>query len=72
MDGKIITNHKELKSVYKEHFSYRMRSRPIISWLSSYKTNVESQYQEIWKATKTLSISDWSMYDFEKVLSSLK
>ena len=72
IDGQIITNHEELKRVYKEHFSYRMRSRPILSHLSGYKVTLENKFQQILKSTKIISIPDWSIYDLDEVLKTLK
>jgi len=72
IDGQIITNHKELKNVYKEHFSFRMRSRPIHKNLLNYKSNIECEFQKILQSTKTLAVPDWSMQDLDRVLKSLK
>ena len=49
-----------------------MRSRPIHPKLSSYKLNVESEFQRILKSTKTFSVPDWSIKDLDRVLKTLK
>ena len=35
IDGKIVTNKNKLKNLYREHFSHRMRSRPILPHLEN-------------------------------------
>ena len=72
IDGKIVTNHNELRNLYKEHFSYRMRRRPILPHLENYKTNLEYDFQQILKSSKKMSIPDWTMHDLDKVLKNLK
>ena len=72
IDGKIVTNNIELKNIYREHFSYRMRSRPIVPHLENYQIKVENNFQKILKSTGKLSVPDWSMCDLEKVLKTLK
>ena len=40
LSGQIISNKQELKSVYLEHFAYRMRSRPIMQHLKAYQREI--------------------------------
>ena len=70
--GQIISNREELKSVYLEHFVFRMRSRPILPHLKNYQNEIESQFESILQITKNNKISDWSLDDLNKVLKTLK
>ena len=72
IDGQIITNHNELKKLYAEHFSFRMRSRPIVPSLVEYQVQIEKQFENILNITKDQKFEDWSIQDLEKVLKSLK
>ena len=70
--NKIITNAKELKKLYADHFQHRMRKRPMLSDFQEYQKNVEKKFYDILKVTKDNGFPDWSMKDLEFVLKSLK
>ena len=72
ISGKIITNAKELKDVYLNHFHHRMRQRLIMKNYENYKIKVEKYFLKALKCTKNISFSDWTLKDLECVLKSLK
>ena len=72
LNGQIITNPSELKTIYREHFVFRVRKRPILPGMEKYQENVENNFKKILNETKTNTFPDWSMQDLEKVLKSLK
>ena len=72
LSNKIITNPKELKHVYVNHFQHRMRKRPLIPKFEEYNRDIENKFSNILKITKVNKFPDWSKQDLEKVLKSLK
>ena len=72
LSGQIITNPNELRSIYLEHFVFRMRKRPILPGMEQYQLNVENNFQCLLNETKTNTSSDWTLQDLDKVLKSLK
>ena len=70
--GQIISNKEELKSIYLDHFAYRMRSRPIMPNMEKYKKDIDSQLESILNLTRLKKIPDWSITDLDKVLGTLK
>ena len=72
LHGQLITNPNELKSVYLEHFAFRMRNRPIISELNNYAKDIKVQMNNILNVTKHENSPDWTCQDLDRVLRSLK
>ena len=70
--GQLITNPRELKKVYLDHFIFRMRDRPILPGMEQYQNYVEIKFQEILRKTKDVSVPDWTMQDLDRVLNKLK
>ena len=63
ISGQIITNHKELKDVYLQHFSHRMRRRPILPELKLFESNIEKEFSNILRKTNNEKSIDWKMKD---------
>ena len=72
LSNKIITNPKELKQLYVDHFQYRMRNRPILPEYQEYQKIIENQFSDTLKITQNNKFPDWSIHDLEMVLKSLK
>ena len=72
LDGKIITNSVELKSLYLNHFLHRMRKRPILKQYEQYSRDIENDFSRTLELTKNVNFPDWSLKDLEFVLKSLK
>ena len=72
MDGKIVSSQKELKTLYLETFSRRLRHRPMkqnMEYLKQMKEELCSKRLEIARNIKSKS---WNLDDLMKILSSLK
>ena len=72
LEGQIITNTEALKKLHINHFVHRMRSRPIIPGFENHQKNIEDNFEDILKITKTNIFPDWNLNDLNKVLKSLK
>ena len=70
--GQIITNHKELKQLYLDHFKFRLRERIILSNLKNYECETEEELKSILSMTKNNVLQDWSESELDKVLKCLK
>ena len=70
--GQIITNHKELKQLYLDHFQFRLRERPILSELRNYEIQTEDELKSILSLTKNEILQDWPECELDKVLKCLK
>ena len=71
-EGRMITSQKELKTLYLETFSHRLRHRPVkqsFRYLQSLKEELCYKRLEIVKNRKS---KDWTIQQLKKVLSSLK
>ena len=68
----MITNQSELKELYLDHFSHRLRQRPIVSELKQYENEIEEEFESLLEETKKVKTDDWSLEDLNKVLKSLK
>ena len=70
--GQIISNPEELKQVYLEHFTYRMRERSILPNLEEYKNGIDRSFKDILNITQSQRFPNWSISDLDNVLKTLK
>ena len=70
--GQIITNQQELKEVYLDHFKHRMRDRPILPELETYKKQIENEFKLILEETAVRKTKNWDTAQLDRVLKTLK
>ena len=71
-DGKLISSHKQLKDLYLDTFVHRLRHRPMNKEYSNLKKLKEELCSKRLDYARMNKTKDWTIYDLEKVLSSLK
>ena len=71
-DGRMVTSQKELKSLYLDTFSHRLRHRPVKDSLKYLKTLKEELCYKRLEIAKSRKSKSWTMEQLIKVLSKLK
>ena len=71
-DGKIVTNHSELKHLYLATYTQRLRNRPIKEEFEEIKSMKEDIFKNRLKISLKKKSKAWKMTDLEIVLKALK
>ena len=72
INGKLITSHTELKKLYLDTFTHRLRERPIKKGFEEIQKLKEELCEKRLKISKHNKSVDWEMKDLEKALTRLK
>ena len=72
VNGRLVTSKDEIKQLYSDTFSFRLRERPMKSGYEEIQQLTEDLCEERLKLTKNIKAPEWSLEDLEKALSQLK
>ena len=70
--GKLVTAREDIKQLYLDTFSFRLRERPIKPGYEEIQELTENLCKARLEITENLKTENWTMQDLEKVLSKLK
>jgi len=70
--GRLVTDPEELKRVMSNHFTQRLRNRPIITGMEELKNLKEELCEMRLEYVRGLPFETWTMEDLDKTLASLK
>ena len=72
VNGRLMTSKSDIKKIYLETFSFRLRDRPIKEEYKNIKEITEELCQLRLSVTKNNKSENWTMGDLEKTLKQLK
>ena len=72
MTGKLVTAREDIKQLYSDTFSFRLRERPIKPGYEEIQDLTENLCNARLEITDNIKTVDWTMAELEKVLGKLK